>query len=117
MIYTRLGMIASRRWNATLELRQAGRAASDRNVGFVPLLSASVEYAIAPHWTALIDFDRLVSTQARALDAAAKTRYDLNDAWYVTAGYRVFEGGVDNERYAFGWYSFALASLGVRFSG
>jgi hypothetical protein len=33
----------------------------------------------------------------------------------VTAGYRVFEGGVDNDRYAFGWYNFALVSLGLRF--
>jgi len=43
-----------------------------------------------------------------------KIRYDLTDAWYMTAGYRVFEGGVDNDRYAFGWYNFALISLGVR---
>ena len=57
----------------------------------------------------------LVSTQGRAIDAAAKIRYDLTDAWYLTAGYRVFEGGVDNERFAFGWYNFALVSLGVRF--
>ena len=101
--------------DAKVELRQAGRVASDSNVGFVPLLSAGVEYAIAPRWTALIDFDGLVSTQGRAIDAAAKIRYDLSDAWYVSAGYRVFEGGVDNERYAFGWYNFALISLGARF--
>ena len=45
-----------------------------------------------------------------------KSGYALNDAWYVAAGYRVFEGGVDNdERFAFAWYNFAVVSLGVRF--
>lgn len=101
--------------DAKVELRQQGVTASDSNVGFVPLLSTSLEYDLAPRWTALLDFDGLVSTQGRAIDAAVKIRYDLSNAWYMTAGYRVFEGGVDNDTYAFGWYNFALVSLGVRF--
>ena len=102
--------------DAKVELRQPGVTASDSNVGFVPLLSANAEYSIAPEWTALVDFDGLVAPQGRALDVAAKIRYDVSDRWYLTAGYRVFEGGVDNsERFAFGWYNFAVVSLGVRF--
>ena len=102
--------------DAKVELRQPGVTASDSDVGFVPLLSANVEYQLAPRWTALVDFDGLVSTQGRAIDAAAKIRYDFTDTWFVTAGYRVFEGGVDNgERFAFGWYNFAVVSLGARF--
>jgi hypothetical protein len=102
--------------DAKVELRQQGTVASDSNVGFVPLLSANLEYGITPRWTLLLDVDGLVSTQGRAIDAAAKIRYALNDAWYVSAGYRAFEGGVDNdERFAFGWYNFAVVSLGVRF--
>ena len=101
--------------DAEVQLRQAGRVATDSNIGFVPLLSTSVEYAIAPRWTAMIDLDGLVSTQGRAIDASAKIRYDLNDSWFVSAGYRVFEGGVDNDTYAFGWYNIALISLGARF--
>jgi hypothetical protein len=102
--------------DAHVELRQHGVVASDSNVGVVPLLSASVEYDVAPRWTALVDFDGLASPQGRAIDVAVKIRYDLSDTWYMAAGYRVFEGGVDNnERYAFGWYNFALFSVGVRF--
>ncbi|MDR4472326.1 MAG: hypothetical protein MRJ92_06650 [Nitrospira sp.] len=78
--------------DARVELRQQGTVA-DSNVGFVPLLSSSLEYDIAPRWTALLDFDGLVSTQGRAIDAALKVRYDLTDHWFMTAGYRVFEGG------------------------
>ena len=101
--------------DARVELRQQGVLASDSNVGFVPLLGSSLEFDIAPRWTALLDFDGLVSTQGRAIDAAVKVRYDLTDHWFMSAGYRVFEGGVDNDLYAFGWYNFALVSLGVRF--
>mgnify|MGYP001038010889 CR=1 FL=1 len=110
----RIGVTAFIR-DARVELRQQGMVASDSNVGFVPLLSTSLEYDIAPRWTALFDFDGLVSTQGRAIDAALKLRYDLTDHWFMTAGYRVFEGGVDNDRYAFGWYNFALVSVGLRF--
>ena len=102
--------------DAKVELRQQGTVASDSDVGFVPLPSANLEYGITPRWTLLLDLDGLISTQGRAIDAAAKIRYALNDAWYVAAGYRVFEGGVDNdERFAFAWYNFAVVSLGVRF--
>jgi hypothetical protein len=102
--------------DARVKLRQQDTVASDSNVGFVPLLSANIEYSITPRWTLLMDVDGLISTQGRAIDAAAKIRYAFNDTWYVSAGYRVFEGGVDNdERFAFGWYNFAVVSLGVRF--
>lgn len=53
--------------------------------------------------------------KGRAIDTALKIRYDVSDIWYITAGYRVFEGGVDNDRFAFGWYNFAVISLGARF--
>jgi len=58
--------------DARIELRQQGMVASDSNVGFVPLLSTSLEYDIAPRWAALLDFDGLVSTQGRAIDARSK---------------------------------------------
>jgi hypothetical protein len=60
--------------------------------------------------------DGLLVPQGRVLDAAAKIRYDLTDAWYVTAGYRLFEMRVDyREHLAAGRYHFAVVSLGVRF--
>ena len=58
----------------------------------------------------------LISTQGRAIDAAEKIRYHFSEACYVSAGYRLFEGGVDNNTYAFGWYNVALVSVGLRFS-
>ena len=102
--------------DAKVELRQAGSTASDSNVGVVPLLSLNVEYRFAPRWTAVVDVDGLVAVQGRAIDAAAKIRHDLTDHWSISAGYRTFEGGVDNsERFAFGWFHFAVVSIGYRF--
>ncbi len=101
--------------DARVELRQQSTIASDSNVGFVPLLSTSVAYALAPRWTLLLDVDGLAAPQGRAIDAAVKLRHDLTDRWFVSAGYRLFEGGVDNERFAFGWYNFSVVSLGARF--
>ncbi len=102
--------------DAKVELRQAGSTATDSNVGFVPLLSVNVEYHFAPRWMAVVDVDGLVAPQGRAFDAAAKIRHDLTDHWSISAGYRTFEGGVDNgERFAFGWFHFAVVSIGYRY--
>ena len=62
--------------DARVTLRQQGTVAADSHVGFVPLPNSSLEYDIAPRWTALLDYD---STQGRAIDAALKVRYDLTD--------------------------------------
>ena len=102
--------------DAKVELRQAGTTASDSNLGIVPLISLNVEYRFTPRWTAVVDVDGLVAPQGRAIDAAAKIRYNLTDHWSLSAGYRTFEGGVDNsERFAFGWFHFAVVSIGYRF--
>jgi len=102
--------------DAKVELRQGGSTSTDSNVGFVPLLSLNAEYRFAPRWAAIVDIDGLVAPQGRAFDAAAKIRYDLTGQWSVSAGYRTFEGGVDNdERFAFGWFHFAVVSMGYRF--
>lgn len=64
----------------------------------------------------IVDVDGLVAVQGRAIDAAAKIRHDLTDHWSLAAGYRTFEGGVDNsERFAFGWFHFAVGSIGYRY--
>ncbi len=102
--------------DAKVELRQAGSTATDSNVGFVPLLSLNAEYRFAPRWMAVVDVDGRVAPQGRAFDAAAKVRHALTDHWSVSAGYRMFEGGVDNgERFAFGWFHFAVVSIGYRY--
>jgi hypothetical protein len=102
--------------DAKIELEQAGVKASDSNVGVVPLLNFSTQWAFAHRWTALLDFEGLAGGPGRALDLALKLRYELNERWNVGAGYRTLEGGVDNDDvYNFSWFNYAILTVGYQF--
>jgi hypothetical protein len=102
--------------DAEIELEQNGVNASDSNVGVVPLLSLAAEYAFTDRWTAIFDFDGLAGGPGRAFDVAIKLQYDVTERWYAGAGYRLLEGGADNDSvYSFAWFNFAFFSVGYRF--
>lgn len=102
--------------DAKIELEQNGLTASDSNVGAVPLLCFSAERTFGERWTAILDFDGLAGGPGRALDLALKMRYDLTYRWRVGAGYRMLEGGVDNDEvYNFSWFNFAFLTVGYLF--
>ncbi|MEW6611445.1 MAG: hypothetical protein ACOY5C_08155 [Pseudomonadota bacterium] len=102
--------------DAEVELRQGANVARDSNVGFVPLLHLHGERRLAERWRLILDFDGLAAPQGRALDFAAKAGYALTPQWTLAAGYRVLEGGVDNDSvYNFAWLNYAVLSAGYRF--
>lgn len=102
--------------DAEIALRQDGVSASDSNVGFVPLLNLYGDLRLATNWRLIVDFDGLVAPQGRALDLGLKVYYDFSPNWYVGAGYRVLEGGVDNDDvYNFAWFNYAMLSVGYSF--
>lgn len=102
--------------DAKIELEQDGVRASDSDFGFVPLLTFSANWAFAPRWTAMFDFEGLAGGPGRALDLALKVRYDLSGQWHVGVGYRTLEGGVDSDDvYNFSWFHYALLTMGYRF--
>ena len=102
--------------DAKIELAQAGLKASDSNVGVVPLLNFATEWAFANRWTAILDFEGLAGGPGRALDLALKVRYDLTDRWNIGGGYRMLEGGVDNDDvYNFSWFNYGFITLGYQF--
>ena len=102
--------------DAKIELAQAGLKASDSNVGVVPLLNFATEWAFANRWTAILDFEGLAGGPGRALDLALKVRYDLTDRWIIGGGYRMLEGGVDNDDvYNFSWFNYGFITLGYQF--
>jgi hypothetical protein len=101
--------------DAEIRLEQDGRSANDTDVGFVPLLHLYGAYAFTPRWRAVLDFDGLAAPQGRAFDAALTLRYAASDRFYLEAGYRLLEGGADNDTvYNFAWFNFAVAGVGVR---
>ncbi len=102
--------------DAKIEIEQAGKKASDSNVGVAPLLNFAAEWAFARRWTAIFDFQGLAGGPGRALDLALKIRYDLSDRWSIGGGYRMLEGGVDSDDvYNFSWFNYGFVTLGYQF--
>jgi hypothetical protein len=102
--------------DAKIELRQGDLQASDDNVGFVPLLHLNGVRRFGERWRFEFDFDGLAGGPGRAIDAALKFTYDLDDHWRLGAGYRTLEGGVDSdETFNFAWLHYGVLTAGYRF--
>ncbi len=102
--------------DAKIRLEQDGLAAEKTDVGFVPLLHVAGECQLAERWLFSADLDGLAAPQGRAFDLALKLSYDLSKNWTIAGGYRMVEGGADNEEvYTFAWLNYAVVSLAYRF--
>lgn len=102
--------------DANIALSQGATKANRANTGPVPLLSAHVRKSITPQWSIILDAEGLAAPQGRALDAAAKVRYQFQNGAGVSAGYRMLEGGADNKKvYTFAWIHYGLVSFDYRF--
>jgi hypothetical protein len=111
----KLGVTAKVR-DAEIGLRQGLVTSTDTDVGFVPLVHVYSEYRFNERWTAIIDADAMAAPQGRAIDAGFKVGYDFKGPLSVTAGYRILDGGADNDTvYNFARFDQAVASLVWRF--
>jgi hypothetical protein len=111
----KLGVTAKVR-DAEIGLRQGSTTSTDTDVGLVPLLHVYTEYRFNERWKGVVDADALAAPQGRAFDVGIKAAYDFNDTLSVTAGYRVLDGGADNDTvYNFARFDQAVASLVWRF--
>lgn len=95
--------------DARISLRQGALREVDSNVGFVPLLHLLAEYRVNPAWKTVLEVDGLGASQGRAIDGALMLRYQGRGRWFGDVGYRVLEGGADNDKL----YTWALLH-GVR---
>jgi hypothetical protein len=111
----KLGVTAKVR-DAEIGLRQGLIASTDIDVGLVPLLHVYTEYRFNERWKGIVDADAMAAPQGRAFDAAFKAGYDFNGTLSVTAGYRILDGGADNDTvYNFARFDQAVVSLVWRF--
>lgn len=102
--------------DARVALAGASRTHEYDNVGFVPLLLARVEVRLAPRWDGLLDVEALAAPQGRAEDATLQLWYRLSDGMDLGVGYRMVEGGADNDKVlTFAWLHYLLASVSVDF--
>lgn len=99
--------------DAAISLSQPGVSASRSNTGLVPLLHGSVERRLGSRVSLIGDVDALGSGQGYAVDLSLRAQYAIDKSWAVSAGYRMLDGGADNDTL----YNFARIewlTLGVR---
>ena len=98
--------------DARIAVSGGGRESEKTNVGFVPIIHFRALWKFAGDFALLLDGDALAAPQGRAEDVLAALVYSASDRLQLKAGYRILEGGADNDEV----YSFTLinyASVGA----
>ena len=86
------------------------------DLGVVPLLYAQARYQAAGRLSLEAETDALAAPRGRAEDVSVKAVLRLTDAIDLDVGYRLLEGGADNDEvYTFAFFHHAVAGLRVRF--
>jgi len=106
-----LGLTAKIR-DAKIKLASAGLESEKTNVGFVPIINFRMLWKPYEKFGILVEGDALAAPQGRAEDVLVAATYRVSDRFGLKAGYRILEGGADNDEV----YNFALfnyASVGL----
>ena len=86
------------------------------DLGLVPLLYAYARYQATERLAFEAEADALAAPQGRAEDVSLKAVVRLNDSVDLDLGYRLLEGGADNDEvYTFAFFHYAVAGVRVRF--
>lgn len=103
--------------DAAITVEGGGQRAEKINKGFVPLINFLVDWRFAPPWSFHIDGDALAGPQGRAEDVLIAMRYDISASTTAFAGYRILEGGADNDEvYTFSLFQYAVVGIEFRFA-
>jgi len=102
--------------DAKVELRQGGLSETTRDIGFVPLVHLYVERRLPRDYSVVFETDALAAPQGRAVDAALMVRWQFNRKTHLDLGYRLLEGGADNDKlYTWARLDGWRAGMGIRF--
>ena len=86
------------------------------NLGVVPLVYGFARYQASDRVALEAEFDALAAPQGRAEDLSVKAVLRLSDRVEADIGYRLLEGGADNEKvYTFAFFHYAVAGIRIRF--
>jgi hypothetical protein len=103
-----MGLTAKIR-DARIALESENLSAEKTNIGFVPIINFRLHWRPGEHLGILLDGDALAAKQGRAEDVLLAATYKFSDHFAMKAGYRILEGGADNNEV----YNFALFHYGV----
>ena len=102
--------------DASITVEGGGQTAEKKNTGFVPLINFLVDWRFSQPWSLRIVGDALAGPQGRAEDVLFAMLYDVSSSTKVFGGYRILEGGADNDEvYTFSLFHYAVAGIEVRF--
>ncbi|MEQ8908598.1 MAG: hypothetical protein RIC95_05370 [Vicingaceae bacterium] len=90
--------------DAEISLKSEGLNASKTNLGFVPLINFRLHWQPQEKMGILLRGDALAAPQGRAEDVMLAGTYNLSEQLRIRAGYRILEGGADNDEV----YNFTL---------
>jgi hypothetical protein len=111
-----LGFTAKIR-DASIALSSPGLTSEKSNVGFVPIINFRLLWKIDDKFGLLLDGDALAAPQGRAEDVLIAATYKVSDNLGIRAGYRILEGGADNDEvYNFALFHYASAGISYTFN-
>jgi hypothetical protein len=110
-----LGFTAKIR-DAKIDLTSGELYSEKVNVGFVPIINFSLHYKPYEKLGLLFEGDALAAPQGRAEDVSLTATYKVSDHFLLRAGYRILEGGADNDEvYTFSLFHYGAVGLTVAF--
>lgn len=108
-----LGLTAKIR-DARILISSAQTSSQKTNVGFVPIINFRFLWNIDDKLGLLFEGDALAAPQGRAEDVMLAVTYKVSDRLNVQTGYRLLEGGADNDE-VYNFSSFHYLSLGFSY--
>jgi len=106
-----LGFTAKIR-DASIGIEGGNKSSEKTNTGFVPLVNFALDWSLGPRLGLVFEGDALAAPQGRAEDILLAFYADIADGLRLRSGYRILEGGADNDEV----YNFTLVhylSFGV----
>lgn len=83
--------------DALISVEQPGTEEKFTDFGFVPLLYFKLAHRWSSLWSTVLTADGAGSLQGYAIDALLDVQYHLEDKYIFSIGYRILDGGADND--------------------
>jgi hypothetical protein len=102
--------------DAAIRIESNQRSSEKTNTGFVPLINFALDWSFSSQFGLLVEGDALAAPQGRVEDVLLAPYADISDRLSVRIGYRLLEGGADNDEvYTFSLFHYFGAGFRMKF--
>lgn len=110
-----IGLTAKIR-DAEIVLKSGAKETIKDDFGFVPLINFRAFLKLNNQFGILLAGDALAAPQGRAEDVLAAFTYNQSENFMIKLGYRILEGGADNDEvYTFSFINYGAIGFEIRF--